>query len=236
MRIRRSGRPCLPPLRPFRLSRRQRLRLKLLAILLVLLGLLTPSWLFLRKLSGQIALSDATDLITLTINDAIREKMAQGEFDYSYFVTLERDAQGDIAAITTNMARVNTLSSELVREIVDAGNSGALDIRIPLGNLTGFNLLVGKGPEIPVRIVMLTSSHAAFRNEFSSAGINQSKHQILLDLVVEIDVLIPWETLSTQVSSEVLVAETILVGKVPDSYFLSDSDEGSLNYGYQTRN
>ena len=200
------------------LSRKRRVGIKLLGIFLIISSALFPSWYFLRSLSGQIALSDAIDIITLTINDTINEKMQEGKYDYNYFVTLQKDNEGTISAITTNMARVNTLSSELIQEIVAAGSAGDLDIKVPLGNLFGFNLLVGKGPDIPIKIVMLTSSYADFRNEFTAAGINQSKHQIILELVVEIDVLIPWETLSTQVISEVLIAETIIVGKVPETY------------------
>ena len=202
-----------------RLSKKGRIGLKLIILTVLISALMLPAWAYLRSLSGEIALSDATDLITLTINDAINRKMSDGEYNYSYFVTLEKDSSGAVSAITTNMARINTLSSELIRDIVDAGDDGTLNIRIPLGNLTGFNMLVGKGPEIPVDIIMLTSSHADFRNDFTSVGINQSRHQIVLELIVDIDVLIPWQTLSTQVVSEVMIAETIIVGTVPETYF-----------------
>ena len=69
-----------------------------------------------------------------------------------------------------------------------------------------------------VKIIMLTSSYADFRNEIESAGINQVKHQIILEVRVQIDVMLPWEVKSTEVVSEVLIAETVLVGKVPDTY------------------
>ena len=65
---------------------------------------------------------------------------------------------------------------------------------------------------------MLTSSHVDFKNELSDAGINQTKHQIKLDVVVDIDVIMPWQTISTQVVSEILIAETVILGDVPDTY------------------
>ncbi len=173
---------------------------------------------FLKNIAGQMALSDATDKITATINDKINEKMSQGQYDYDYFVSLQKDAQGNITAISANMTRINTLSSEILQQVIAATNNGEMDLSIPVGNLLGSNLLLGRGPHIPVKVIMLTSSFADFRNELSSAGINQIKHQIILEVRVQIDVLMPWEVQSTEVLSEVLIAETIIVGKVPNTY------------------
>jgi len=173
---------------------------------------------FLKNISGRMALSNATDMITATINDKINEKMSEGQYTYDYFVSLEKDDSGNITAVSANMARINTLSSEVLQEVIASTNSGLQDLSIPLGNLLGSNLLLGRGPNVPVKIIMLTSSYADFRNELESAGINQVKLQIILEVRVQIDVLLPWEVQSTEVVSEVLIAETVLVGKVPDTY------------------
>ena len=91
-------------------------------------------------------------------------------------------------------------------------------LSIPIGNVLGSSLLLGKGPEIPVDITMLSSSHVDFQNELSDAGINQTKHQIKLEVVIDIDVIMPWQTVSTQVVSEILIAETVILGDVPETY------------------
>jgi len=173
---------------------------------------------YLKNIACQMALSDATDMITATINDKINEKMSQGQYTYDYFVSLQKDSEGRITAISANMARINTLSSDILQEVIAATNSGMLDEKIPLGNLLGSNLLLGRGPKIPVKITMLTSSYSDFRNELESSGINQVKHLIILEVRVQIDVLMPWEVMSTEVVSEVLIAETVLVGDVPNAY------------------
>jgi len=174
---------------------------------------------FLKNVTGKMALSDATDMVTAAINDKISDKMSEGQYTYDYFVTLQKDENGDVTAISANMARINMLSSEILQEVISATNSGLLDEKIPIGNLLGSNLLIGRGPRIPVRIIMSTSSYANFRNELEAAGINQVKHQIILDVRVQINVLLPWEIRTTEVHSEVLIAETVLVGKVPSTYF-----------------
>ncbi len=97
-----------------------------------------------------------------------------------------------------------------------------LTVSIPLGNLTGVSLLMGRGPAVPVEILMLTSSSVGFDNSIVTAGINHTKHRILLTVTVDIDVLVPWGTESTQVQSQVLIADTIIVGQVPETFVSLD--------------
>ena len=84
---------------------------------------------------------------------------------------------------------------------------------------------MGRGPRVPVEILMLTSSRVGFDNSIVTAGINQTKHQILLTVTVDIDVLVPWGTESAQVQSQVLIADTIVVGQVPDTFVSYESQK-----------
>ena len=77
---------------------------------------------------------------------------------------------------------------------------------------------MGRGPNIPVQIIVLTSSRVEFNNSIVTAGINQTKHQINLEVIVDIDILVPWGTENAQVVTEILIADTIVVGQVPDTY------------------
>lgn len=201
-----------------RMSRKGKLIVIITVVLAILAAVTIKSIAYFRELSRQMVLSDATDLMTLCINDTISRKFAEEDYDYDYFVNLEYGADGSVTAVQTNMARINALSSELLSDIVHAADGGQLSLSIPVGNVLGSSLLLGKGPEIPVDITMLTSSHVDFKNELSDAGINQTKHQIKLDVVVDIDVIMPWQTISTQVVSEILIAETVILGDVPDTY------------------
>ena len=90
-------------------------------------------------------LSDATDLMTLCINDTISRKLASEDYDYDYFLTLEHDENGNVTAVRANMARINAMSSELLSDIVKAADGGELSLAIPIGNLLGSSLLLGRG-------------------------------------------------------------------------------------------
>ena len=154
----------LPPMR-----QRTKLAIVLVLIAAVLVSVGIRGAIYLRELSCDMVLSDATDLMTLCINDTISRKLASEDYDYDYFVNLEYGADGSVTAVQTNMARINALSSELLSDIVHAADGGQLSLSIPVGNVLGSSLLLGKGPEIPVDITMLTSSHVDFKNELSDA-------------------------------------------------------------------
>ena len=159
----------LPPMR-----RRTKLAIVLVLIAAVLVSVGIRGAVYLRELSCSMVLSDATDLMTLCINDTISRKLASEDYDYDYFVTLEHDAEGSVTAVRANMARINAMSSELLSDIVKAADGGELSLEIPIGNLLGSSLLLGRGPDIPVDITMLSSSRVDFKNELVSAGINRS--------------------------------------------------------------
>ncbi len=199
-----------------KLPRRNRRIFALLPVLMI--ALLAAAGLYLRAMSREIAISDARDAVTLAVNGCVERMMRENSFGYDYFVTLEKDADGSITAITANTAHINALSSRIMQEIANAADSESLNISIPLGSLLGSNLLMGRGPRIPVRIKMLTSSFVRFDNDLISTGINQSRHVITLIANVDVDIMIPLETVSTTVETDILIAETVIVGRVPNTY------------------
>ena len=173
---------------------------------------------FLKDLSTQIAVSDASDIVISQVNTSIAEIMKDEDYTGDYFVNFEKTDAGDISAISSNMARINALSAKILDTVINVTENQTITVEIPIGNLTGVSLLMGRGPKVPVQIIVLTSSKVEFNNSIITAGINQTKHQVNLEVIVDIDVLIPWDTASTQVKTEVLIADTVIVGKVPDTY------------------
>ena len=189
-----------------------------LILVLAMLFFLFRAASYLRRLTGEMAMSDAIDMVTLAVNQSVSRIMAEGDYSYDYFVSIEKDNNGNVAAISANMSRINAVSAQVLSEVVAAAENGVLKIKVPLGNLLGSNILMGKGPEVPVEVITLTSSYIDIENELVSTGINQAKHKIILKVDVDVDILIPWDLLTTRVESNVLIAETVIVGQVPDTY------------------
>ena len=197
--------------------------ISILFLLVALLLFLAAASLYLKDVSTAIAVSDASDAVTVSINNAIADIMRDGDYSADYFVTFEKSEAGEITAISSNMARINALSAKILDRIVGATDTHMLTVNIPVGNLTGVSILMGRGPKVPVKIITMTSSRVEFNNSIVTAGINQTKHQINLEVIVDIDILVPWGTESTQVITEVLIADTIVVGRVPDTYLSMES-------------
>ena len=202
-------------------GRRGKRRLFAWLLILAVLAFLITSIRFFRGLTGAMAVSSASDMITGRISQVVEEKMRALDGEERSFVRFEKDDAGNITAIVTDTPRVNVLSAELLSAVVEAANAGDLNLRVPLGDLLGFSLLLGKGPPIPVKITLLTSSKVYYKNLLTDAGINQTRHQLLLVVRVDADVLLPWEIRSAQITDEVLVSETVVVGRVPQTYMNS---------------
>ena len=152
-------------------------------------------------------------------NDAIAKQIAEGIIQYDRIVYFEKDLDGRITALKTNMSEVNRLKTDILNLINDEILAlDTSDIGIPLGSLFLPELFSGKGPSIPVRILSIRNSDASFASSFSQAGINQTLHQLTMIVSVDVAVLVLGQTSSFTVNSEVVVAETVIVGDVPSTF------------------
>lgn len=152
-------------------------------------------------------------------NDAIARQIASGDIQYDRIVFFEKDLEGRITALKTNMSEVNRLKTDILNiindEILALDHS---DIGIPLGSLFFPEILSGKGPAIPVNILSIRNSDANFVSHFSQAGINQTLHRLNMEVSIDVAVLVLGQTSSFTMNSEVVVAETVIVGDVPQTY------------------
>ena len=161
-------------------------------------------------------------------NDAIAKQMADGIIQYDRLVFFEKDLNGRITALKTNMSEINRLKTDILNIINDEILAlDTADIGIPLGSLFLPELFSGKGPAVPVRILSIRNSDAVFHSTFSQAGINQTLHQITMKVSVDVAVLVLARTESFTVESEVAVAETVIVGDVPQTYLHNGGNYGS---------
>ena len=162
------------------------------------------------------------------INDAIDKQIEDGRIQYDRIVYFEKDLNGKITALKTNMSEVNRLKTNILNIIND--EILALDtaeLGIPLGSLVLPELLSGRGPGIPIQILSIRNSEAAFTTDFTEAGINQTLHQLNMHISIDIAVLVWGNTNYFTISSQVVVAETIIVGQVPDTFLQTGGYNGS---------
>ena len=155
------------------------------------------------------------------ISDAIAEEFQKG--DYSHLISYEKSEDGKIIAMETDIVKANLLKANISKSILNRFDSlEPDDIKIPIGSLMANEFFVGRGPLLSIRIVPIEAIDINFISAFSSAGINHTKHQILLEINITLKAILPTISDTVAVSSIVIVSEAILVGEVPDSYTYID--------------
>lgn len=168
-----------------------------------------------RNLAETQVRNSTSDLI----NDAIDQQIENGKIQYDRIVYFEKDLNGRITALKTNMSEVNRLKTDILNLINDEILAfDTSDIGIPIGSFVLPEFLAGKGPSIPVHIMSIRNSDASFFSTFSEAGINQTLQQLTMEVSVDVAILVLGKTTNFTVCSQVVVAETIIVGQVPETF------------------
>ena len=209
----------------WRIRRILRRMVLVLGILLALFLLLRGRYRVVIRELAETQVKNSTSDLT---NDAIAKQIDDGVVQYDRIVYFEKDLNGRITALKTNMSEVNRLKTDILNIINDEILAlDTSDIGIPLGSLFLPEFLSGRGPAIPVHILSIRNSDASFRSRFSQAGINQTLHQLIMEVSVDVSVLVLGETGSFTMTSEVVVAETVIVGDVPDTFLQTGGSYGS---------
>lgn len=196
----------------------RQLMLSLLAGLL--LGVCAVVWINLRLRPMVLAASEAalSNQVSLIVGQVLGEE-ASGDLSYSDLVQLHYDESGMLTAVTTRMETGNLLRARIVsRLLTELTQLEDETVSVPIGSLTGSMLLSGHGFRIPVRLIGVTNVTSSFDSALTASGINQTLHQI--DLVVQTDLvlLLPGGPCTHSVTSRITVAETVLLGQVPENY------------------
>ena len=202
------------------MSRKIRLFLRFLLFLLVFSGMILLMFRSrYREIIQELAEAQVNNTTSDLTNDAIAKQIADGVIQYDRIVFFEKDLDGRITALKTNMSEINRLKTDILNIINDEILAlDTSDIGIPLGSFFLPELLSGRGPVIPVNVLSIRNSDAAFSSNFVQTGINQTLHQLIMLVSVDVSVLTLGHTSSFTITSEVVIAETVIVGSVPNTF------------------
>lgn len=191
-----------------------------LLVLLVIAGIIMLY--FDRYVNPVILTTSETKVKMLTsraVNSAISEILNNNNI-YDELVTITQDSGGNISMIQANAVSINRLSKDISRlALVKIESIGDQGISIPLGSFTGMPILMGRGPEVLIKIVPIGTLDCIFKSEFVSAGINQTVHRIYLEVSSVVNLILPIFDDPVQTYTQVLICESVIVGSVPDFYF-----------------
>lgn len=204
-------------------SKKKHKRTRRVAIVLVLVLFVTVALAlyFYRKSMTPIILDIAQTRLkaetTLALNEAIFDVLAN--CNDQDFVNVEKNNQNDVVLISANSAYVNRLAREVsVVSQKQINNIQKFRIQIPIGTLSGIPLLSEKGTEVEVTVTPIGKVTCSFTSDFESAGINQTVHKIFLNVCSRVDLIIPTFHMEVETVTPILISESIIVGKVPNTF------------------
>lgn len=189
--------------------------------------------LYLMKVVNPIIISigeaKVKSLATKAINMAVSEVLCEG-YTYDDIIDIKFTNDGDIAYMQAKSLVVNKLS----RDLVSTSQSkldiiGEQGIGIPMGSLSGVPLFMGKGPELRLKLFPIGAISCSYKSVFSQAGINQTNHRIYVNINSSVTVILPISSRQVSTTTQLLICESVIVGKVPETYLHSASLDEMMN-------
>ena len=162
--------------------------------------------------------NEAKSLATIISNEQATNVMTEHSYDELF--TVEKDANGNVTMIKSNVIPINEIISDVAIKIQEEMNKqGRQDIEIALGSFTGIKLLAGRRPGIKITISTVGNVETDLRSEFEAQGINQTLHRIYLQVKCEVSILTPFKDIAKEITNQVLIMENVIIGTVPNTYY-----------------
>jgi len=215
------------------LSKKRKNKFKITILILVFLLLLILfcfCFLNIREVIINYAESQATSIVFNIANDEIEKEMARQGVTYNDIVKLSKNSENNISALEIDAVKINQMKSRISSQISkEIGKYEEYNISVPIGTLTGNEYLLGFGPKIKFRMKITSSVFTGFESNFYSAGINQVLHQVVIKVKIKGNLVLPWNTKGFETNTDVIAAQTVLVGVVPDAFTnVIEADGGEI--------
>lgn len=182
-----------------------------------------------RPLVETMSAYQAQLIATRNINEAVMEVISEEDVVYNTIVSQTYTPDGQVSSISTDMITVNRLKAEISNRISDyLERETTQRVQIPIGTLVGGQIFSGRGPKVEFRVQPVGYVHTEIYNEFLSAGINQTLHRLMLSVKVTMTAVVPLYTVTTDVNTNLSIAETMIVGNVPSAYTDINGDMSDL--------
>jgi len=212
-------------------AKRRRIRRRFVWFALLLGVLLIMMERNFKPLVFSLAEARSASMASQVLYGALAEAIEDG-ISYHDLMSVHMDDRGQVALLSANTMAMNRLADRAGQAALRRlGDMSSERVSVPLGAALGMTILAGSGPDIPVSIVPIGSVATEFATEFEACGINQTRHKVYLQLTASIRIVIPTGAKTTQVSANMLVAESIIVGSVPEGFVGYDLNEAELNMG-----
>lgn len=188
-------------------------------ITIAVLAVIFVWFISLRNLIDELVVNELEYLVTDIINTSVYDCVKDSEYTYNDLVVMNKGSDGNINSVSIEPSAANLMKSDIAARINEQVNTITDDdIQITIGTLIGYCSLGSWGPEIPVAVLPNTNVEIDFSNNFVSCGINQVQDNLTIDVDVHVSALMPFLKCNSTIHSSVIVAQTVIVGEVPNTY------------------
>ena len=172
-----------------------------------------------RPLLEEYVNEELANNVNLIVNQVTSKKIEEKNITYDKLISISKDSEGRIMSISTQVNEMNKLKLDIEKDLLETFlQTDKITVEVPIGSLLGSEFLSGRGPCIKVRAVPMTRVYSEYENHFDSSGINQTRHRILLNYDISLKILLPGKRERTNIKSQICIAETVIVGSVPNFY------------------
>ncbi len=172
-----------------------------------------------RPVIKSSAANRARVIVFQTVSEAVLKDMSENAANYSEIIAISKNDTGEVMSLASNMEKINSLKSHIALAIQEKiCDLKAKDISIPAGTLSGIEFLNCKGPPIPLKISVSGNVRTDLKSDFEGTGINQTLHRINLIVHTKVSVMVPGCSTTFENDDKILIAETVIVGRVPNLY------------------
>ena len=173
------------------------------------------------KILYRLSEASVQSMTVISVNEAVSETLER--IDYDSLVTVTHGSDGAMTGISANAQNVNLLArTTATLSMANLSARSENGIKVPVGAFTGIEFLAGFGPKVTFKIISVSRVSCEFESAFSSAGVNQTRHSVYMDVEATVTVVMPSGSKEISSVTEVLVAESVIVGEVPDVFLQGD--------------
>ena len=192
--------------------------LKILIILIIAFSIVNLVSQAVQPVFDTLCKDEARSIATKITNEEATNVMKQ--FRYEDLFSIEKDSDGNITMIKSNVFPINEIISNIAVKIQEGiNNEGRDNIKIALGTFTGIDILAGRGPNVNIKVASIGNVETDLKSEFSQQGINQTLHRVYLQIECHVSILTPFSVTEESITNQVLIAENVIVGQIPSNYY-----------------
>ena len=167
---------------------------------------------------NKLCTEKAKSIATIITNDETTNAII--DYQYSDFIVIHKDEVGNILMLESNMKNINIVISDVANRIQKSiNNTNEVRVNLSLGSFTASSFFSGSGFKIPIKISTVGNVKTDIRSEFKSKGINQTLHRLYLQIETQISILTPFNTIQESITNQLILAENIIVGEIPETYY-----------------